>query len=295
MRPARFFVDVGRHHDRYRSLAFPMKFSAPRRCIFCNTTGSSQEHVFPDWLRVLFPRSPADTHNSRTTTWGKARDGKLYAMPAVKEHQGHSGSKKVKYVCQGCNNGWMSRLENRTRPILMKLIQGIPHRISTFDQQILASWVAKTIIVAEFVYPDHTSIAAVERLRMYAATEVGDNWSIWIADYRGYYWRNLAIGHHMCALGPSLTAKPPDPALIAPPDTQFTSIGMGHLFIQAASTTTGIKFGPDDDSTTDLRRIWPATGNDIAWPPVGMLDDRKADFVANSLARITGLPGAYFK
>jgi hypothetical protein len=174
----------------------------------------------------------------------------------------------------------------------MRLIQGMPHRLSTFDQAVLASWVAKTIIVAEFVYPDFIAIPAEDRLRMYAATEVSDSWKIWIADYRGIVWRNLAISHHMCALGPALS-KPLKPSEKAPPDTQFTSIGMGRLFIQAASTTTGIEFGPQDDTVTDLRCIWPATGRDVIWPPLGMLDDRKADYVANSLSRITGIPVAH--
>ena len=151
----------------------PVKLRVSRRCIFCKNEGSSQEHIFPDWLRVLFPRSPADTHMSRTTTWEKAKSGTLYAMPIFKNHKGHSGSKKLRVVCRYCNNGWMSRLENRTRPILMRLIQGHPHRLSTFDQATLAACAAKTIMVAEFGYPHAIAIPDVERLRMYAATEAG--------------------------------------------------------------------------------------------------------------------------
>jgi hypothetical protein len=110
--------------------------STPRRCIFCLKPGTTDEHVFGLWLREFFPRTPADTRTHRVTTWGSDRHGKIYAMPQSSIQRGHSGAKKVPYVCAGCNNGWMSRMEARTRPILMPLIQGIMHRISTFDQSI---------------------------------------------------------------------------------------------------------------------------------------------------------------
>ena len=271
----------------------PVKLRVSRRCIFCKNEGSSQEHIFPDWLRVLFPRSPADTHMSRTTTWEKAKSGTLYAMPIFKNHKGHSGSKKLRVVCRYCNNGWMSRLENRTRPILMRLIQGHPHRLSTFDQATLAAWAAKTIMVAEFGYPHAIAIPDVERLRMYAATEVQDNWAIWIADYKGTTWRNLSMAHHVCALAPSFSAEPFDPTMVVPPDTQFTSIGLGRLFIQAVSTTTKARFGPEDDALSDLRIIWPATRRDLGWPPFTFLTDEKADYIAASLGRIAGMPDPF--
>src|ERR1700742_2428273 len=95
------------------------------RCIFCLKPGTTNEHLFPDWLRVLFPRTPKDTTTRGVTQWGQDKLGKLYAMPARTIHKGHSGVTKIPYVCAGCNNGWMSRLENRARPFLMPLIQGL--------------------------------------------------------------------------------------------------------------------------------------------------------------------------
>ncbi len=111
----------------------PPLASTPRRCIFCLKLGTTDEHIFGDWLRVAFPRTPKDTRTQRVTRWGRDRHGKIYAMPESTIQQGHSGSKKVPYVCAGCNNGWMSRMETRTRRILMPLIQGLPHTISTFE------------------------------------------------------------------------------------------------------------------------------------------------------------------
>jgi hypothetical protein len=261
--------------------------ATPRKCIFCLKPGTTDEHIFGDWLRAVFPRTPKDTRTQGVTQWGQDRHGKLYAMPQATVHQGHSGPKKVPYVCEGCNNGWMSRMENRTRRILMPLIQGLPHSISTFDQQYLATWIAKTVMVAEYAFPKNIAVPDRERLHIYANLAPPDNWTIWIADYRGFKWRNLAIYHHIGKLFPPI---PPESSNSLAPDTHFTSIGMGHLFIQVVGTNSGREFGFEDDSTTQFRRIWPLTKLGLSWPPAAMLTDREADYVAESFTRIMGLP-----
>jgi len=157
---------------------------------------------------VLFPRDVSDTHTAGTTIWGKAKHGRIYAMPTMNMRQGHSGSRKVRYVCGPCNNGWMSRMEARTRPILMPLIRGLLHQISTFDQRYLATWVAKTVMVAEYVHPDHIAVPDGHRLWMYAKLEPPPDWSIWIANYHGIKWQSLALSHHMCALQPAKSHGP---------------------------------------------------------------------------------------
>jgi len=247
-----------------------MKIPVPRRCIFCLARKLTREHVFADWLRTIFPRSADSSHTRGQMTWGMSINGRRYGMPVRSIHQGHSGSRKVKVVCGGCNHGWMSRMETRTRPVLMRLIQGQTHRLSTFDQKLVATWSAKTAMVAEYVHPTHIAVPDFHRLWMYANLEPPPGWNIWIAHYAGFKWRNLAIYHHVGGLTPS-----------GENDTQFTSIGMGHLFIQVASTTIpGIDFAPKDESISDLRRVWPPTGSDIHWPDRPALTDRAADYIA---------------
>jgi hypothetical protein len=139
-------------------------------------------------------------------------------------------------------------------------------------------------MVAEYAFPQHISIPDRERLHMYAKYAPPDNWMIWIADYRGTKWRNLAIFHHMGKLLPS---KPPEPSESVAPDTHFTSIGMGHFFIQVVGTSTGLEFDSDNDA---LRRIWPMTKLAMSWPPARPIFDAEADYLANSFARIMKLP-----
>ncbi len=211
-------------------------------------------------------------------------------MPERKVHKGHSGVTKIPYVCRGCNNGWMSRMETRVRPFLMPLIQGLPRSISTFDLKVLAGWIAKTVMVGEYMHPDNIATPDAERLRMYADFEPPPNWRIWIADYRGFKWRNLAMFHHV---GRVLPPKPTEPSNSMIPDTHFTSIGMGRLFIQVTATSTALTIESDNDA---LRQIWPLTGLAMSWPPARFIEDAEADFIANSFARLLKLPhgGAEF-
>jgi hypothetical protein len=260
--------------------------STPRRCMFCLKPGTTDEHVFGEWLRVAFPRTPNDTRTQRVTRWGRDRHGKIYAMPESTIQQGHSGSKKVPYVCAGCNNGWMSRMETRTRRILTPLIQGLPHTISTFDQKYLATWISKTVMVAEYTFPANVAVPDSERLHMLANLEPPPNWKIWTADYRGTKWRNLAISHHMAALFSAKTAGSAN----TPPDTHLTCMGIGHLFACAVATTDIRRFAINDDSVSDLRCIWPVRPDALSWPPAGMITDARADHIATSLSRIAGIP-----
>ena len=94
------------------------------KCIFCNGasgTRLTKEHIFPDWLRRLFPRSPTDTHTHGHTSWKG-----LQPVTSLTKKQGQAGSRRVKVVCQKCNNEWLSGLEKRTKPLLLMLIHGMP-------------------------------------------------------------------------------------------------------------------------------------------------------------------------
>src|SRR5271166_1829364 len=119
-----------------------------RQCLFCGAslTGTrSQEHVFPRWLldemglrnkhvsavhvfQPEDPDAPGELVSERALTLENMREGR---------------------ICSGCNNGWMSQLEDRCRPILLALIQGRrrPEDLSEADCLPIAKWAAKTAYV----------------------------------------------------------------------------------------------------------------------------------------------------
>ena len=88
-----------------------------RKCIFCGTEGNlSKEHLWPDWLSKLYLRKDSESHTFGSKSYlnkKEVRDG-TYSRP------GHLFSLKNRVVCVTCNNGWMSRVEEETKPILLE-------------------------------------------------------------------------------------------------------------------------------------------------------------------------------
>jgi hypothetical protein len=66
-------------------------------------------------------------------------------------------------VCKTCNKGWMNRLENDTKPILLKLIQAEPTLLGREQQTLVAQWVALKVMVTEWNRPLEAFIPKEDR------------------------------------------------------------------------------------------------------------------------------------
>lgn len=114
----------------------------PKYCSFCDqkNTPRSDEHVVPKWMTKLYPHGAWAIENRLT------------------KHVRHS----TKYVhltiplCELCNNGWMSQLEQKAIPILTPLIEGNRLVLSPDDQAIMKSW----LCLRAMVYDLHSEIYA---------------------------------------------------------------------------------------------------------------------------------------
>jgi hypothetical protein len=113
-----------------------------KACLFCGASGPgalSKEHVVPLWL-LEFLGLPADDEIFHGVV--ESATGLLAAPPRI-----HSSFTFVDgRVCEtDCNNGWMARLENAARPILIPLLQdrGV-ETLSAGEAAVLGKWAAKT-------------------------------------------------------------------------------------------------------------------------------------------------------
>lgn len=80
-----------------------------RACIFCGKEGNlSKEHLWPDWLSKMYIRAGDEKHTFGSETYLN----KEMVHDGVYERPGHLFSLKNRVVCQSCNNGWMSEVEN---------------------------------------------------------------------------------------------------------------------------------------------------------------------------------------
>jgi hypothetical protein len=56
-------------------------------------------------------------------------------------------------VCETCNRGWMSRLEEANKHLLPGLLEGRPKFLAPFDQFLIAMWVVKTCLTYDAHLP----------------------------------------------------------------------------------------------------------------------------------------------
>jgi len=267
-----------------------MALDTAKRCIFCDGasgTSLSKEHVFPAWLRRVFPRSPTDTHTHGTVSWIDLAQGGLAPVTNQRQRQGQASTRKVRVVCEQCNNGWLSAMEVRTKPLLLGLMQGERIELGPEEYLLLATWAAKTIMTAEFI--DGSRIAIPPQARhalMQCLCPPPQGWWIWIAGYAGTEWIT-GIYHFVTRLNRS-------EADLKTPDTlnlQSTTIGLGHLVIHAISTSIpDLSFALGNPGASDLKAIWPLSATSISWPPLRLLADDDVNLIKQNVERAFGVP-----
>src|SRR6185503_20533123 len=117
-----------------------MRPSAMRRCLFCNTpllAGGTREHVFPKWILDRLGIRTAHISPTHFSPDGEVLSTRQHTLENVQEGR----------VCHDCNTGWMSRLENETRPLLLSVfddartVADLTHP----ERETVARWALKTV------------------------------------------------------------------------------------------------------------------------------------------------------
>lgn len=85
-----------------------------RKCIFCEGEPVSREHLWPQWLAEVVP---ADAAIECSHTWqrGTSEPTEFAQRPF---------QLTVRAVCENCNGGWMSVIENEAKHLASGMIQG---------------------------------------------------------------------------------------------------------------------------------------------------------------------------
>ena len=125
-----------------------------KKCIFCNTILSgnrSNEHIFPQWLLDHLQIRDAEitpTHFSRSS--GKAVSTRKHTADDLLAGR----------ICERCNSGWMSDLENEVKSNIVALISAEKEVVDlSGDERIaLARWAAKTAYLLNFASNYHKNV-----------------------------------------------------------------------------------------------------------------------------------------
>ena len=114
---------------------------AERKCVGCEKLSAeasrTREHILPQWLASEVEMPGVSLKHYRHDE-SEQRDDLL---------RDHSlKTFVVKNVCATCNNGWMSRLESQSKPILSGLmnLKSTLLQLSDGDRATIAAWAIKT-------------------------------------------------------------------------------------------------------------------------------------------------------
>lgn len=103
--------------------------------------------MWPDWLSKMYLRRGDEKH----TFGSKTFLNKELIRDGTHQRPGHLFSLKNRLVCEKCNNGWMSQIENEVKPIIVRMISGGKHKLLRDELDVLSFWVALKIVTSEFV------------------------------------------------------------------------------------------------------------------------------------------------
>jgi hypothetical protein len=128
----------------------------PKSCIFCEATRKmSGEHVWGDWTKDFVERT-SNKHNHANVFVPEPGEPE----PAlVRIRAGDPLDSKVHVVCEPCNNGWLSVIQNNAKDRLVPLFSGVPCILSVDDQTAIAMWVAMATMTGEYLSADRKRLA----------------------------------------------------------------------------------------------------------------------------------------
>jgi hypothetical protein len=245
-------------------------------CVFCGNPGLTKEHVWADWLN---PYVAKDLSSHSVSSEILHEDDRIEGQYRVKS--GDPRSRRLRIVCQDCNNGWMSRLQETTKMYLAPLVLG---EVTAFDvpiQKRLGAWIAMSVMVSERLDVGTSVISASERQCLRTNQMAPSNWKIWIGDYARDDWPGYWV-HFAGSVYPAGAHYDRLPDGSAKPNTQTTAFIVGRLYIYAASSTSSVFDG--EVRSKKLVSLWPTRRNIIGWPPETM-NDNDADRYAGAFQR----------
>ena len=231
-----------------------------RSCLFCLNQADSKEHVWPGWLLDFLGQG-----QSATVQW--EQPGR-----SILSWSGIRAGIIVRCVCDKCNTGWMSDLEELAKPVISPLLLGEHRSIDTEQQLTIAVWAVKTAMTLEATSRRVRPFYRIQdRSRVAKASLPPSNTTVWLSAYDGQ--------HHSYAYATKMQGRADNGA---PVKSYVTTMSFARFVIQVATirargipegtiVTADVKPGVWDQGA--LIRIWPDPGDIVNWPPPLILTD----------------------
>lgn len=240
-------------------------------CIFCGSPANSGEHLLPEWLQRILPSDEPVIHTREVD----GVENKFWVKKPFRE--------QIWAVCDGCNKGWMSRLENEAKPFLAPAITRSGQ--CEFDleaQWIAARWASKTC----FVFQAQAPVMLAPSTHPVLLRENGkppQQVSVWLGSHARA--KDDPI-NSVCIQKPLTLRLPNDQGLKRPVDfgyVCFLAVGgvsfliVGHRFGNYVECALGQK--GEHPAGEMFTKIWPFSSKIVRWPPYLMMDRELLDMI----------------
>ena len=81
----------------------------PGQCIFCPGTHMSKEHFWSTWSNPMLPKFKVNAYVEEHLSHTRKT---VLVKREIRTRPGSASSKKLRVVCEDCNNGWMNQVED---------------------------------------------------------------------------------------------------------------------------------------------------------------------------------------
>jgi hypothetical protein len=219
-------------------------------CNFCPNPANSKEDLFPRWI----------LERVKTRELLSRRIGDM--SPEITEDQ----EVRIPCVCMKCNNGWMSRLETKCKPMIGSLLEDLSLPLDAEHRKFLSEWALKMAMVNDS-YEGHARFFTAAECHAFKSNnrEIPDGTGVWAGRFTG---RTLSV------IGSEFRLDSPTTQGVA--QGHVCTICVGHLILQALSvhkqpdiTTVSVAASPINWETL-LIQLWPplkSKTQKLTWPP----------------------------
>ena len=253
-------------------------------CIFCQNSGLSKEHFWPNWLRDYLDTSPSDKH---TTEVYSGEVNSKAELENKLERSGNLITKKFRVVCAKCNSGWMSKLEEKIKPIIVSVLKNQDITLNSDEILLFSKWIIMKVMVAEQNHQGTQVTPNSDLKSFYDTNEIPDYYRIYISKQRSSH--HSGYQRHSCTLGLSKTGPLCDMGGMER-NAHTVSFLLGPLFIYVIACREQNIFLWREFKLNHMKCVYPYKKKTLNLKSLKYLDNKRISDIAYGLEDLISKP-----
>lgn len=229
-----------------------------RVCIFCDKTAATREHILASWLMDVLAAKNQTAHVVMTI-------GTERRQPFVLRGEGVGLT--IKYLCAGCNSGWMSSLETRAKPYILAMLRDVTIPLDGEAQSTISAWIMKTVMVCEFLSPERAWYSSADRHAFRDTLQLPHGTAVWLGRCNETGWSSTIT--RKVRFGPGWPFTEGAVATFALDHLVFQvlSVRMQEGHAAHAGNVTFKSTNVPDPWARRMFQCWPVQPGAPLWPP----------------------------